>query len=186
MSILIGALMLIICTFSFLHIENKIVFNSLFSLLLITSILNILKINSLNNGNYKLIGFNKKIYQFSNEHLKNKNWAYYSSHPWSSWMYSSQIINSSLSLPNETKLGLEIAPFFNSDFEKYKKINKDSPICKIDHNLNSFLNLLKKSKINYLYIENITLVNSYFKKKLTCIIKNGNSGIYQLSNSSNS
>ena len=97
-------------------------------------------------------------------------------------MYSSQISNSPILLENDTYLGLEIAPFFNSSFETYKKNNPNSPICSINQNICDLSKLLKSLNIEYVYIENINTINKEFKLYLKPILIQNQKGIFKFNN----
>ena len=178
-SIIIGPLMLFAMIELFTFLDKKIAIITSTSLLII-SFLNLEEINSLNFGNYKMNVFESKLMNFAKFNLKKENWCYYSEKPWSTWMYSSQISNSTILLENDTYLGLEIAPFFRSDFETYSKKNPDSPICSIKQDVNIFLKLLKSHKIKYVYVENINSVNNNFKSFLKPILTENQKGIFKL------
>jgi hypothetical protein len=178
-SIIIGPLMLFATIELFTFLDKKIAIITSTSLLII-SFLNLEEINSLNLGNYKMNVFESKLMNFAKLNLKKENWCYYSEKPWSTWMYSSQISNSTILLENDTYLGLEIAPFFRSDFETYSKKNPDSPICSLKQDVNIFLKLLKSHKIKYVYVENINSVNNNFKSFLKPILTENQKGIFKL------
>lgn len=178
-SIIIGPLMLFAMIELFTFLDKKIALITSTSLLII-SFLNLEEINSLNFGNYKMNVFESKLMNFAKLNLKKENWCYYSEKPWSTWMYSSQISNSTILLENDAYLGLEIAPFFRSNFETYRKKNPESPICSIKQDVNIFLKLLKSHKIKYVYVENINSVNNNFKSFLKPILTENQKGIFKL------
>lgn len=181
LSLIIGPFMLFIMIEFLKYINNKIVKYLIFTGLFLTSVLNLKMINSLNDGEYKLKQFDRKLFQFAKKNLNNNNWCYYSEKPYSTWMYSAQISKSPLLLNNETNLGIEIAPFFNKNFNIYSKKNPDSPICSIKNDKIEFIKLMKKLKVRYIYIENLSIVNQNFKKHLTPILTNKNYGLYRIS-----
>ena len=178
-SIIIGPLMTYLTIEAFKNLKNIVLPSIVIS---IFAILNLIAINSFNYGDNKLENFEKKLLNFSSIELNNKNWCYYSEYPWSTWMYSSQISNSPILLENDTYLGLEIAPFFNSSFETYKKNNSNSPICSINQNICDLSKLLKSLNIEYVYIENINTINKEFKLYLKPILIQNQKGIFKFNN----
>ena len=178
-SIIIGPVMTYLTIEAFKNLKNIVLPSIVIS---IFAILNLISINSFNYGDNKLENFEKKLLNFSSIELNNKNWCYYSEYPWSTWMYSSQISNSPILLENDTYLGLEIAPFFNSSFETYKKNNPNSPICSINQNICDLSKLLKSLNIEYVYIENINTINKEFKLYLKPILIQNQKGIFKFNN----
>ena len=94
------------------------------------------------------------------------------------------ILKSPILLNNNSKLPIEIAPFFMEKYNIYKQKNKDAPLCKIEHNLKSLLQLLKQRKIKYVFIENKITTNQNFMKSISPILTNKNYGLYKINSTS--
>jgi hypothetical protein len=179
-TIIIGPAMMFLCLINLLVINKKWLQNIIVTFLVLISFYNIKRNCNINNGGFQLSNFDKKILVYSEKKIKSNNWYYYSEQPSSNWFYNVNICSCPIVKNKDSKLGIEIAPFFNDNYDYYKQKNKSSPICKINHNINSFLKMSKKRNINYVFVENINCTKNEFLKYLVPILKENNKGLFRI------
>lgn len=152
-----------------------------FSILLcLFAILNIYKTYSFNKGKITITKYEKKLYEFSQKNLQYQNWAYYSEKYWSTFEYNGNIISSSLLLPHNTIMPIEIAPVFDSNSADYYKRNTFYPLQNIHNSVPKLLHFFKENSIQYIYVENIDVVSTELKKYIIPIIIKNKKGLYKI------
>lgn len=152
--------------------------------LFVTSLLNMTKVNSFNNGTLNLSSFESNLYNFADNQLKNQKWAFYAERPLYEWIYNDQIVCSPVLYSGATILPIEITPCFDKDFKKYCLDNPDYPLRKIqpvsDTNVNSVVNYLRDNDIKYVYIKNSKTANKLFLHCMKPLITEKEQGLWQL------